>query len=418
MYRKYFLPYLMWFFAVFFFAYQFIMRLAPGLVINDLITQYQITATSFGIFSAIYYIGYAGAQLPTAYLLEKFKTKYIIGIFCIIASIGTYILSYTTSFSTALVGRLMIGIGSAAGFLGVSKVVATYFPEKLYARLIGFSFTIGIFGAVYGGKPVNSLIETFNYNKVFFLIAAIGTLIALTILLFGDNRKANYLDSKKDSNLIEELFIILKNKRIVLIAIANLLMVGSLEGFADVWGISFLTKAFDISKGDAATVISYIFIGMLFGGPALAFISEKYFSKTLVIFLCGLLTCILFLGLIIFPNLSFYLLCALMFINGILCCYQVLIFALGTEIVKNEYKSIAIAFLNCVNMLGGIFFHTLIGLTLDHFWQGDISNNVKLYSLYEYKIAIAIIPISSIIGGMLVIYSGLKKDSKKITQTI
>ena len=44
-------------------------------------------------------------------------------------------------------------------------------------------------------------------------------------------------------------------------------MVGALEGFADVWGINYIVMAYGIDKSSAAEVISFIPIGMIFGGP-------------------------------------------------------------------------------------------------------------------------------------------------------
>ncbi len=53
---------LMWALAVFFFAYQFVVRLTPGLVMPKLMQKFQIDAASFGLFAAIYYFGYAGCK--------------------------------------------------------------------------------------------------------------------------------------------------------------------------------------------------------------------------------------------------------------------------------------------------------------------------------------------------------------------
>ena len=80
---------------------------------------------------------------------------------------------------------------------------------------------------------------------------------------------------------------LLSSPIIWLLSFGNLLMVGSLEGFADVWGVPYLTKAYGLEKGEAAGLVSFIFVGMLFGGPLLAYFAKKA-GHYAIIAACGL----------------------------------------------------------------------------------------------------------------------------------
>lgn len=196
-----------------------------------------------------------------------------------------------------------------------------------------------------------------------------------------------------------------------LLAIANLLMVGSLEGFADVWGVPYLMLAHSLDKGQAASLISFVFFGMLFGGPLLASLSKKFGHYPVIAF-CGLGMALAFIFLL---NCSVYhsiLLSSVFFLIGVLCCYQVLVFAAGSEIVPGQYMGITVAFLNCINMLGGSFFHTSIGKMMDIFWTGALDQNgLRQYPLQDYQYALSLIPASAIIGTVLiyVVYRQVKK---------
>ncbi|WP_026069468.1 hypothetical protein [Legionella tunisiensis] len=53
---------------------------------------------------------------------------------------------------------------------------------------------------------------------------------------------------------------LLSSPTIWLLALANLLMVGSLEGFSDVWGVPYLMTAYSITKSEAAELISCVFL--------------------------------------------------------------------------------------------------------------------------------------------------------------
>lgn len=74
---------------------------------------------------------------------------------------------------------------------------------------------------------------------------------------------------------------------------------------------------------------------------------------------------------------------------------------MGASLVPSEMRNVTIAFLNCINMAGGIFFHTLIGVLMDIFWTGGISEGQRIYDATSYKYAIWIIPVAALAGGIL-----------------
>jgi MFS family permease len=194
-------------------------------------------------------------------------------------------------------------------------------------------------------------------------------------------------------------------------------MVGALEGFADVWSISYLMKAYSFDKTDAAFLTSFIFVGMLFGGPLLA-ICAKRLGNYKVLIACGLFLSIAFMVLLSQVLTSWWMLVALFFVIGVLCCYQVIVFAAGSRLVATELLGMTVAFLNCINMLGGSFFHTLIGTLIDYFWTGAVDTyGIKIYSLQTFQYALLIIPICACLGAMG-IYWLAKKTSTNETPLI
>jgi hypothetical protein len=88
----------------------------------------------------------------------------------------------------------------------------------------------------------------------------------------------------------------------------------------------------------------------------------------------------------------------LMLLVGILGCYQVLIFAIGSQLTPSSLLGITTALLNCINMLGGSFFHGSIGLLLDQSWTGGTENGIRAYSDHDYRVALFIVPFASLLG--------------------
>ncbi|QMT59554.1 MFS transporter [Legionella sp. PC997] len=406
------LPFLMWFFPLSFFALQFILRLWPGLMMHEIMKQFSIDASSFGLLAAFYYYGYAGMQIPMALLLEKFGTKTVIFIFTVLCGLSALLFTSTDNFYLALLSRFLIGASSAVGFLGVSKIISEWFSSTQYSQMVGFSFSIGLLGAVYGGKPATQLIETYGGQQVGLLLAL--TCISIGILVYLILRTPKNIKTTKSNAISLSYLSVLFTSRILwTLALANLLMVGALEGFADVWGVAYLTTAYGFAKSDAALLVSFIFVGMLVGGPVLAFLSKKIGNYKVIGF-CGIGLALTFLTLLTENVSNWWILSISFFTVGILCCYQVIVFAAGSTLVSPKHLGITIAFLNCVNMFGGSIFHTVIGKIMNYYWEGGITEDgLRQYSIQSYYHALMLIPLCALMGAGL-IYLIHKKAKNQI----
>jgi sugar phosphate permease len=414
--RNNYLPLFMWLFPLAFFAYQFILRVWPGLMMQPIMAQFSIDASHFGILAAFYYYGYAGMQIPVAILLDRYSARIIVFVFAVLCGLATLLFTYTDNFYLAVLSRFLIGAGSAVGFLGVSKVVSEWFTKDQYARMIGFSFTFGLMGAIYGGKPVSALIETYSWQNVAVTLALISIAIGCASYLALRSPKQIEQREQEGQFKMVNFKALLSSPIIWCLALSNLLMVGSLEGFADVWGVPYLMTAYDLAKGDAAGLVSFIFFGMLFGGPLLAFCSKK-FGNYLVIGASGVGMAIAFVLLLSHPSYNHLILSGLFFTVGVLCCYQVIVFAAGSNLVASKNLGVTVAFLNCINMLGGSFFHTSIGRIMDLFWTGKLnSNGLRVYDLEVYQYALSIVPVCALVGVLLVCFVSIKV--KRSTQQV
>lgn len=407
--RKY-LPYVMWLFPLSFFTYQFIWRLWPSLTMQQMMEQFSIGASDFGLYAALYYYGYALMQIPIAILLERYEPRYVICCFASLCGLAALVFNYTNNWHIACLTRLLIGIGSAVGFLGVSRVLSIWFTKDNYAKMIGFSFSIGLTGSVYGGKPVSLLIERYNWHNVALVLSLIAIIIGSSTFLFLRSPKiANNNTCQREPFNLFNFKTLLCSPTIWLLAIANLLMVGSLEGVSDVWGVPYLMTAYGLNKADAAQLISFVFIGMLFGGPLLTIFSKKL-GNYVVIILCAIGMAIAFGCLLFSTKFNLWSLGCLFFVVGIMCCYQVLVFAAGSDLVKPALLGVTIAFLNCINMLGGAFFHTCIGRIMDLFWLRTLNQDgLRDYTLSSYRTALMLIPSCSIVGAIILCYLALKQ---------
>lgn len=401
-------PFFMWLFPLSFFAYQFVLRLWPGLMMPQMMQQFSIDASGFGVLAAFYYFGYSGMQIPVAILLDRLSIRSVVCTFSVMCGMATLLFTYTDSFYLAAFSRFLVGAGSALGFLGVSKVISEWFPKEKYASMVGLSFSFGLTGALYGGKPVSLLIDHYSGQSVATTLAFLSILIGLgSYALLRSPKQLSNLNCEEKFKLTSFKFLF-SSPILWCLALANLLMVGSLEGFADVWGVPYLMATYNVTKSQAAGLVSFIFFGMLFGGPLLALLSKKL-GNYAVIALCGCGMSLAFATLLFNSQYSPFLLSGLFFMIGVFCCYQVIVFAAGSNLVPSKNLGVTVAFLNCVNMLGGSFFHTTIGKIMDLYWTGAFdASGLKTYDPQVYTYALSLIPTCALIGASIVCMLALK----------
>jgi len=412
-------PLFLWSLATLFFAFQFILRLSTGVLREEIIQKFAVDTIAFGTLAGYYYLGYATMQLPIGIMLDKFNFKIVIFISILITSLGTFIFSTSSDFFYLLIGRLMIGAGSAVGFLSVAKITTSYFTLKYHSLMLGMSFTFGLIGAIFGITPMKMLFTHFGYHYTFNCLAIVGIIIGLMILLVKTDNNSNVSNMNHVSNSEPNIsiFKLLLNPTILLIGLFGGLMVGALEGFADMWAMPFFKQVYQMSDIKSNLVTSFVYIGMCFGGPILAIIANLVKSPNLVIIITGLVMTIIFVVLLLCPSLNFTISSSLMFLLGIVCCYQVLIFTVVSNIVSVKSAGLAIAVVNCINMSFGHFFHKMISILISYNWDGMLNESgTPMYSHDDFMIAIAVIPVCCSIGTVGFLY--LSRKAKMKTQPL
>lgn len=390
--------YMVWMIASIFYAYQYILRVMPNIMLNDIMTQFDIGAAIFGQFSGVYYIGYSLMHLPIGLMLDRYGPKKIMSLCILLTVVGMMPLVFAHHWIYPLAGRLLVGIGSSAAILGLFKIIRMAFSEERFPRMLSFSVTIGLIGAIYGGAPVSYMVDAFGYQAVIQLFAVIGVGLALITYWIIPNEK-NAVQTTVTSDIRE----VLSNKRVILSCLFAGMMVGPLEGFADVWGTAFLKQAYGFDGTVAASLPSMIFIGMCFGAPLLSFIAEKV-SYLGAIVGAGAMMSVIFV-LLLAAHLTSGAISVSFVLVGICCAYQILAIYKASTYVREQVAGLTTAVANMIIMIFGYVFHTIIG-TVVNAMGGPHNSEALIYG-------VAVIPIALAMGTTGFIFLYVQEKSAK-----
>lgn len=373
-----------WIIASVFYAYQYILRVMPNIMLNDIIEQFGISTTTFGQFSGVYYISYSLMHLPIGIMLDRYGPKKIMTSCILLTVIGLTPLLFAEHWIYPIAGRFLIGLGSSAAILGVFKIIRMTFNEERFSRMLSLSVTIGLIGAIYGGGPVNYMREQLGYQAVIQLFAIAGILLAgLTYWIVPD------IKTETAGTVFSDIKEVLSNKRVIWICLSAGLLVGPLEGFADVWGTAFLKNVYGFENTLAASMPSMIFVGMCFGAPFLSLIAEKIGNYLWTIIGAGLIMTVCFTTLLLW-SLPLGILTLNFIIVGVCCAYQILAIYKASTYVREGVAGLTTAVANMIIMIFGYAFHSVM--------SGVINSVGGPNSVQALFYGVAVIPLSLFIG--------------------
>jgi MFS family permease len=131
------LPLFAWTTASLFFFYAWIMRVAPSVMVEELMREFAVGAGVLGNLSAAYFYGYAGMQIPVGLMLDRFGPRRLITIAALACAGGCVLFATGTTLATVTAGRFVIGAAAAFSLVGSMVVAGQWFSPARFALLSG-----------------------------------------------------------------------------------------------------------------------------------------------------------------------------------------------------------------------------------------------------------------------------------------
>ena len=161
-----------------------------GLVTNlaAMLTEHGVTITAAAL--ALSVRGGAGiiGRLFTGFLIDRFPAQKIQTAILLLSATGTFILAFSGTSATALIGAALLGIGLGSEADVAPYLLARYFGRKHFSVLYGLTWTAYAIGGATGPMVVGHLYDRAgSYQPRCIVGLAFTTLLAAGISLFLRN---------------------------------------------------------------------------------------------------------------------------------------------------------------------------------------------------------------------------------------
>lgn len=386
----------MYIIVVSFLMFEMAIQVLPSVIATDLMQDLQLGVVTLGIMSGMYFYTYAGMQIPSGLLFDRFCAKNIIATALLCCSLGAFLFSLAHHFYMGALARLFMGFGSAFAFVSVLVVASDLFKKQRFALITGITQSLAALGAMVGQFPASFAVQHLGWRTTLFISGIFGLILAFIVwrLLNYQANQQPFTKSQCKLHLRDNLNRIIKNKQNCLTALYACLLWAPMSGFASLWGVPFLVHFDNLDLHSAAFAISMMWLGLAIGSPLFGLLANYLNNRMLTLRLSALLGVIAFAVILIRP-LPISIIITALFLAGAACAGQALSFAVVRNNNPEQVKSTAIAFNNMAVVISGAAFQPLIGGFIAFCEQHGIA--------HPYQAGSAIIWLAFVIAAVLAI---------------
>lgn len=382
-----------WFIGVSFVLFQFFLQLSSGVIIGAIMHDMKLSALTAGILSSTFYYVYTSMQIPVGILFDRKNTRLLLTINAILCSLGCVFFAQSHSLAFLIIGRVLIGAGSAFAFVGLSHLLRQHFPLRQFGFMIGLSETLGFLVTVFGMISMGGLITQWGWRGFINSAAIIGLLIAYFCWQYIPDNQTQLSTPRHRQQLLQ----ILRNGN----AWINGLFVGLsftvITVFGAMWAVPFIQSKLVCSLKEASLIDAMVFLGAAVSCPLFGQLASFFRQRKPLMIISCLSTAILLIAVIYLPVHNSAVLALLMFMIGVCCGAYMLAFSIANELAPTDSLSTCTGFTNTLAMLTAPLMQPLIGFLLDYFHHSG-----QEYTVNDYQTALLIIPFSLVIACSLV----------------
>lgn len=345
----------------------------PSFMIPEIMQDFHISAKGVGWLVGATTYGVILFQIPAGILIDWYGPRKIGSLGIFISATGTLLFALTCDFTTALIGRIIIGAGISIVIIDTLKLIANWFEPRRFALFAGITIGVGYIGDGVGGVFVNQMKLALGWRTTILslsLIAFIYSLIYLLIIhdgVLGAKYDINPQIKKfKFSKALKKFFTRPQSWLIFLFACFSL---GTLPAFPALWSVTYFQVAYQVSEHKANIMHLVMHAGFSMAFPLIAYLSTRV-KKRKIFIQIGALAYSLLLAALFSPTPLFFTPLLLFFI-GIAGGSLVLPMILIHERNVPKITATTIAFIyTSIPIFGGIFIE-LIGLLVDPYLNGS-----------------------------------------------
>lgn len=398
---------LIWFIATFYGFFQFTLQGSVGLMVPELIGELSIDSTDIGFLTASYFVTYLILQVPAGMLVDRFGARRILLGAVLLCVSGCIMFALARSYPVAIAGRLIMGFGTSPAIISCFYLAANWFSPQRFAFVVGLTEALAMFGGAVGSETLAVYIHHFGWRFTMLSCAALAFGIFVFVWIYVRDFPKNIVPRERNCFrlVLHQFKSIITRKQIWLCGLFGGLIFALIAAFAGLWCVSYLMVRYDVTREMAAWGGAILFIGVGAASPLIGWVVRSVKMRRPVMFAGTIGAFLLLVIMLTVPTLSFPLILILLFFLGCCSSIYILSFAIVSELTSIEGRGCAMGFTNALCILfGAPILQPLIGWIVNNYGCVKLVNNLPVYSLQAYNIALWSLPCIVALGFVCLLF--------------
>ncbi|MFU8867574.1 MFS transporter [Natronococcus sp.] len=382
-------------------------RLSTAVLADDLMAAFRTTGGQLGTLHAAFFFVYAVMQLPTGVLVDRIGPRRTAAVGAVTMNIGALWFALAEGYSSALGGRLVIGLGGSVIFVCMLRFCASWYRVDEFGTMNGLSFAVGGVGGVLATTPLAVLVDATGWRTSLSTLAAVGLVAAaVTALVVRDSPERAGFEPIEGVPEQSRLTLgeirthggtVLRDRWTWVVSVLLFCTGGVNLTLFGLWGIPYVVQVYDTSVTVASLCTLLGGVGSAVGPPAFGWLSDRLERRTEFVLGGGLVYtgALALLALVGDPPLA--VVGAVFFVAGALLGTFVLTYPLIKERHSSRASGISLGAINGASFFGAAAFPTLMGWVLDAYWTGEFVGGVRVYTVTGYRVAFGIAAVAGLV---------------------
>jgi predicted MFS family arabinose efflux permease len=223
-----------------------------------------LSAADLGLLTSLYFLGFAGAQIPAGVLLDHFGPRRVTAGLLLFAAAGVWVFGAAQGVGMMMLGRLLIGVGVSACLGAAFKALAQHFSVTRLPFVNGLVMAVGGLGGVAVGSPLTWVLTFAGWRSVCVALGVLTIAVAAAIWMIAPDAR----DTHHQADLVSQFkgtWHILKSAAFWKIASFSVVTQGVFYAMQSLWVGAWLRDVMDLQPGAAAALVSILGVAMMAG---------------------------------------------------------------------------------------------------------------------------------------------------------
>jgi len=303
--------------------------------------------------SSAYFYTYAAMQVPAGILADALGTRRYAALSAALMGLGS-VLSALGSPPLFIAGRLMVGVGAAAIWVSMQRVIGVKVGKARGGLMTGLGLMVGGLGNVFATMPAYLLVEALGTGGLFLATGLVTLAVSAAIMHLVDDEGLG-LGSIKESfyATLRQLRSTARNGHSLALAVAGLGTYAAFLAYMSYWAPFYLEGCAGLPKNQAASLLLLTSLSFTLAVPLVGYLGDATGRrKPVLVASCALHSAAWLTAVLLAYAAEWWLLPAYSVLLGVVAATHSIISPMAREYYRAEFSGTTLSFVNGITFAG------------------------------------------------------------------